>query len=182
MEPNKAKRTIVFIICIATILVFLCLALLFHWIRLPWEKKKTEMPRETVYYVETYITPTPTEIPAPAPAPTPGPDDLKGTSNSLYHPKEESYLPHYETMIVNPQSGKSNVYLQLKPERIVNSTDALMKLNKNMIVTALAKENGYTLVLVQEGVAGWVKTQELETLNYDNTFKDSEVGTSEKSL
>ena len=43
-----------------------------------------------------------------------------------------------------------------------NDRDAIMKLKANTVVTALAKENGYTLVLVQEGVAGWIRTFELD--------------------
>ena len=100
-------------------------------------------------------------VTVPEPEKTPGPDDLSGCSDKLYYPKSESYLSSYESMVVRPSSGDT-VYLQYKPEKIQYTTDAIMKLKANTVVTALAKENGYTLVLVQEGVAGWIRTFELD--------------------
>ena len=35
-------------------------------------------------------------------------------------------------------------------------------LEMDTVVTAVAKENGYTLVLLQDGVAGWVQTFDLK--------------------
>ncbi len=177
MEPKKVKLAITLTVIVALVLILICLCFLFDWIKFPpKEDPMTDMPAE-----ETADTPedTPDNIPEETPTgmpeeptadtpadtqteePKPGPDDLSGCSDKLYHPKSESYLGSYETMVIRPSSGDT-VYLQYKPQKIEYTTDAIMKLKANTVVTALAKENGYTLILVQEGVAGWVRTFELD--------------------
>ena len=146
MEPKKVKRAITITVVVALILILLCLCLFFDWIKIP--PKSTEQPEEPPVSEEPQ---PPTEEPEPEPMP----------SDKLYYPKSESYLSSYESMVVRPSSGDT-VYLQYKPEKIQYTTDAIMKLKANTVVTALAKENGYTLVLVQEGVAGWIRTFELD--------------------
>lgn len=164
MEPKKVKRAITITVVVALILILLCLCLFFDWIKIP--PKSTEQPEEPPVSEEPQppteeAEPEPEPMPEPEPEKTPGPDDLSGCSDKLYYPKSESYLGSYESMVVRPSSGDT-VYLQYKPEKIQYTTDAIMKLKANTVVTALAKENGYTLVLVQEGVAGWIRTFELD--------------------
>ena len=159
MEPKKVKRAITITVIVALILVLFCLCLLFDWFRFPSDS--AEQPEETVEPVETQVPSVePSMEPTPEPERGPSAEDLNGCSEKLYHPKTENYLEQYETMVVRPNSGDS-VYLQYRPEKIQYTTDAIMKLKENAVVTALAKENGYTLVLVQEGVAGWIRTYEL---------------------
>ncbi len=163
MEPKKVKRAIIITVVAALILILLCLCLFFDWIKIP--SKSTEQPEEPTVSEEpqppSEEPQSPGEEPQPEPEKTPGPEDLSGCSDKLYYPKAESYLDSYESMVVRPSSGDT-VYLQYRPEKIQYTTDAIMKLKANTTVTALAKENGYTLVLVQEGVAGWIRTFELD--------------------
>ena len=173
MEPKKVKLAITLTVIVALVLILICLCFLFDWIKFPpKEDPMTDMPSEETADApedmpEEMSTGAPEEPSADTPVdtqteePKPGPDDLSGCSDKLYHPKSESYLGSYETMVVRPSSGDT-VYLQYKPQKIEYTTDAIMKLKANTVVTALAKENGYTLILVQEGVAGWVRTFELD--------------------
>ena len=64
-------------------------------------------------------------------------------------------------MLTRAEKGDT-VYVQYRPEKREYSRDVIIELDNNTPVTAIAKENGYTLVLVKEGLAGWVPTQDLE--------------------
>ena len=148
MEPKKVKTATVITIVVAIVLILICLCLMFDWIKLPAmtngkAEPEPEPPTES------------TEPAEPVQANKPGEHDLRGGSEKLYHPEEESYLDDYKTMVVRPAEG-ATAYLQYKPEQIQYYTDAITKLEKDAKVTALAQENGYTLVLVQDGVVGWV--------------------------
>ena len=57
-------------------------------------------------------------------------------------------------------NGKVLMLLNTKPWEF--EYEIVMKLDGNTQVTALAQENGYTLVLYKEGVAGWVITTDLD--------------------
>ena len=118
-----------------------------------------DMDRERREVVHLPVdTPAATETPARKPSA----DDLKGSSDSLYHPKPENYLPEYQNMLTRAEKGDT-VYVQYRPEKREYSRDVIIELDNNTPVTAIAKENGYTLVLVKEGLAGWVPTQDLES-------------------
>jgi len=147
---------------VALLLIALCLCLMFDVIPLPEDAEETPA-------AETQTPAADTPAPAPsaeapketAPAKVPGVDDLKGCSDDLYHPKPENYLPAYQTMLTKASKG-STVHLTYEPRSWQYSREVILELDSNTEVTALAQENGYTLVLVKEGLAGWLPTYELE--------------------
>ena len=153
MEPKKANRAILITAIVALLLVLLCLCFLFEWI-----PQKAEEPKETTTEVTVVVTASPTPTPAKK---HPSADDLKGSSDKLVYPKETSYLKDYETYTVKPESGKTT-FLLYKPEKLKFTSDRILDLEIDTVVTAVAKENGYTLVLLQDGVAGWVQTFDLK--------------------
>ena len=153
MEPKKANRAILITAIVALLLVLLCLCFLFDWI-----PQKAEEPKETTTEVTVVVTASPTPTPAKK---HPSVDDLKGSSDKLVYPKETSYLKDYETYTVKPESGKTT-FLLYKPEKLKFTSDRILDLEIDTVVTAVAKENGYTLVLLQDGVAGWVQTFDLK--------------------
>ena len=153
MEPKKANQAILITVVVAALLVLLCLALLFGW----FSKKEEEPKDPSVITVEVTVSPKPTPTPT---AKRPSADDLKGSSDKLVYPKETSYLPDYETYTVMPESGKTT-FLLYKPKKLEFTSDRILDLEINTVVTAIAKENGFTLVKLQDGVAGWVQTYDL---------------------
>lgn len=161
MKRKKAILKIAIILLVALIIIGVCLCLLFDYnpFRREADPELTPEP-ETVTAAPTpaAATPEPTETPARKPSA----DDLKGSSDSLYHPKPENYLPEYQNMLTRAEKGDT-VYVQYRPEKREYSRDVIIELDNNTPVTAIAKENGYTLVLVKEGLAGWVPTQDLES-------------------
>ena len=155
MEPKKANRAILITAIAALLLILLCLCFLFDWI-----PQKEEEPKVTTTTKE--VTVVVTASPSPTPAKKhPSADDLKGSSDKLVYPKESSYLKDYETFSVKPESGKTT-FLLYKPEKLKFTSDRILDLEMDTVVTAVAKENGYTLVLLQDGVAGWVQTFDLK--------------------
>ena len=178
MEPEKAKRAIIITIVTAIILLAACVVILFSdqiFHRNQPEKEipveeVTKTPEPTVEIIPTPVeeateTPEPTAevspIPDPTAEPVPGPEALKGCSDSLQYPKEESYLKSFVSMITRANNS-NKVYLLYRPEKLVNSFDVMLTLDDGIPVTAIAKENGFTLVLLKDGVAGWIPTHDLE--------------------
>ena len=159
MTPEKAKKAIIIVLITALIIISVCLCLLFDYN--PFSKKDAaeEQPAASTEPAETAAAASPS--PPPSPAPVPSSKDLKGCSDDLYYPKAENYLPEYQSMITHASNGEK-IYLQYKPEPWQYYRETIIELENNTPVTAIAKENGYTLVLVKEGVGGWVLTHQLE--------------------
>ena len=155
MEPKKAKKAITITIIVAILLIALCLLFLFYVLPPEIQKdggKKAD-PKETVI-----VDPPPSEETQDD---GPSEADLRGCSENIYRPKESSYLDAYVSMNVHADTN-TRVYLQYRPEKYEGSSDVIMKMENGTVVTALARENGYTLVKVQAGVAGWIESQYLE--------------------
>ena len=150
MEPKKAKTAILITAIAAVLILALCLCVLFE---VPVFGKKTEPA----------ASPTPVALTA-EPTRKPSEADLAGTSEMLQHPDPSNYLDSYRPMITRTQNsnvnGKVLMLLNTKPWEF--EYEIVMKLDGNTQVTALAQENGYTLVLYKEGVAGWVITTDLD--------------------
>ena len=142
MEPKKAKTAILITAIAAVLILALCLCVLFE---VPVFGKKTEPAASPT---PVALTAEPTKKPV-EPARKPSEADLAGTSEMLQHPDPSNYLDSYRPMITRTQNSNVN-------------GKVLMKLDGNTQVTALAQENGYTLVLYKEGVAGWVITTDLD--------------------
>ena len=87
----------------------------------------------------------------------PGEDDLKGSSERLVHPNEESWLKDYETQYVKTKYGNL-AYLRYEPEENSDHYDTVSERDQ---VTALARQNGYTLVITENGLSGWVTSKVL---------------------
>lgn len=162
MEPKKARIAIALTIVIALAIISVCLCMLFDF--KPFEGKDEEADSTASPAPTMAVTATaePTAEATPEPSPVPGPSDLKGCSDDMYIPKSESYLPAYVDMMTYAEEEGGTVSLQYKPEKKEFSRHVIMELPHQTRVTAIAQENGYTLVLVKEGVAGWILTQELE--------------------
>ena len=160
MEPKKAKRAILLTIIVAILLITLCLLFLFDV--LPPNIQKNDGPEKPKVTPTATISPDPGgETPEPPEEEGPSETDLRGCSENIYRPKESSYLDAYVSMNVHADAN-TRVYLQYRPEKYEGSSDVIMKMEKGTVVTALARENGYTLVKVQAGVAGWIESQYLE--------------------
>ena len=163
MEPKKAKRAIVITVIVALLLIALCLLFLFDVLPLSFQKS-AEKPKTAAPSTATVSSSPGEETSEPEQTETeegPSEKDLKGCSEKIYRPKAGSYLSDYVSMNVHAD-GNTRVYLQYRPEKFEGSSDVIMKMEKGAVVTALARENGYTLVKVQDGVAGWIESQYLE--------------------
>ena len=157
MEPKKAKTAILITVIAAVLILALCLCVLFE---VPVFGKKTEPAASPTPVV---LTAEPTKKPV-EPARKPSEADLAGTSEMLQHPDPSNYLDSYRPMITRTQNsnvnGKVLMLLNTKPWEF--EYEIVMKLDGNTQVTALAQENGYTLVLYKEGAAGWAITTDLD--------------------
>ena len=101
------------------------------------------------------VTPTPAPAPTPTPEPTsrPGRADLAGCKSGLVWP--DSFADSYSTMYVQT-TGHYSAYLRLGPGKEYEHFSEVLEATA---VTVLATENGYSLCLVKQGVAGWVSCQ-----------------------
>lgn len=154
MEPKKARIAIIITVITALLIIALSLCFLFDFN--PF-RKKGQAEKPTVSSAEETLA----ETQAPVVSAKPSIDDLKGCSDQLYYPKADSYLQEYQPMVTR-SANRNVVFLQYKPEARKYYQDVIMEIENNTPVIAIAKENGYTLVLVKDGVAGWVLSQELE--------------------
>ena len=167
MDPKKVKTATIITVIVAVLIIALCLCWMLNVN--PFQKKASSAKpaSSSAGSITTQTDPAATSKPS-APNPKspsstkPGNDDLKGASDSLYRPKPENYLDDYVQMLVRVPADGTPVELLYKPEKRVYFSDIIIKLDNNAEVTAIAKENGYTLVLVKEGVAGWVFSANLE--------------------
>ncbi len=163
MEPKKAKRAIVITVIVALLLIALCLLFLFDVLPLNFQKS-AEKPKAAAPSTAAVSSSPSEETQEPAQTETeegPSEKDLTGCSEKIYRPKAGSYLSDYVSMNVHADPN-TRVYLQYRPEKFEGSSDVIMKMERGTVVTALARENGYTLVKVQDGVAGWIESQYLE--------------------
>ena len=152
MKPKKARTAIIITVVTALIIIAVCLCLLFSFNPLNIFEGKAE-PSKNASAADA--------APAVTEAPSPSVNDLRGCSDKLYLPKAESYLKSYRYMITRAsRDGAVNVLY--KPEPKVVYDDVLLMVEDNTKVKAIAQENGYTLILLKEGVVGWVLTYELE--------------------
>ena len=154
MEPQKAKRAIIITAVIAVLLLAVCVLLLLE----PWNAKKTSPDPSPAVVTAVIVgdTPTPTQKDK-----GPGSHDLVGASDQLQYPKEDSYLDSYQSMTIHVANA-NYTSLTYRPEKWQHTVDGIMRIDNGTVVTALAQENGFTLVKVQDGVVGWVETQNLE--------------------
>ena len=159
---RKLKMAKIITLLVALLLIAACLLLLFDVIPVGRSKVQKTVASSTSSTSSTVVI---NQAPLPAKKNAgPSAEDIKGASDKMQHPKADSYLPEYQEMKVTPQSG-NKTYLQYKTEKIQYVSDAIMSLAKDTAVTALAQENGYTLVMVQEGVFGWVQSFELTLID-----------------
>lgn len=158
MEPKKARMAIAITVITALLIITVCLFMLFDFN--PFSAFSSPEPEEET---TTESTEAP-QAPAQPSSAVPGPADLKGCSNDLYYPSPENYLPEYVAMITNSEEADT-VSLQYRPEKKEFSRHVIVEIPNNTPLIALAQENGYTLVLVTEGLGGWIVTQELDPYN-----------------
>lgn len=90
----------------------------------------------------------------------PGPEDLQGCNEQVQYPKSGSWLQNYETKYLKTKHGV-RAYLRYRPSSDLEYYDYVYESAR---VTVLARENGYSLVKTNEGMAGWVTS----SLLYDN--------------
>ena len=86
------------------------------------------------------------------PAPGPGEKDLRGCSDRLVHPDEGSWLDDYETQYVKTQYG-NRAYLRYAPEEESDHDEFVKEKDQ---VTVLARQNGFSLVITENRLIGWV--------------------------
>lgn len=104
-------------------------------------------------------TPSPTPAPTPKPTPTPkvpGPDDLRGCNESVVYPNG-TWLDNYETKYVKTKHGV-RAYLRYEPSA---DSGYYSYVYERDAVTILARQNGYSLVMTTDGMAGWVTSSVL---------------------
>ena len=99
-------------------------------------------------------TPAAAQTPASTPSPSPGPGekDLRGGSDRLVHPDEGSWLDDYETQYVKTQYG-NRAYLRYAPEDESDHDEFVKEKDQ---VTVLARQNGFSLVITENRLIGWV--------------------------
>ncbi len=91
---------------------------------------------------------------------TPGPRDLQGCNEQVQYPKPGNWLQNYETKYLKTKYGVC-AYLRYKPTA---DSDYYDYVYEKASVTVLARENGFSLVKSNEGMAGWVTS----SLLYDS--------------
>lgn len=127
-------------------------------------KKPPDPPQPPTSTSAVLESPTPT--PAPAQTPTPAPStqppksvpseaDLAGCDERLQFPS--SYLRDYETKVVKSHSG-NGVYLRLAPTSL---RIRICTIPDDTEVRVIAEENGYSLAIVADGLAGWITSDRL---------------------
>ena len=87
----------------------------------------------------------------------PSSDDLRGCNSRIASPAWYSWLDSYETKYVKTNHGIC-AYLRYEPSADSDYYDYVYEKDA---VTVLARENGYSLVKVKDGVAGWVTSSVL---------------------
>lgn len=103
---------------------------------------------------------------------SPGPKDLQGCNERVQYPKAENWLQNYETKYLKTKYGKC-AYLRYRPSSDSDYYDYVYERAK---VTVLARENGFSLVKSNEGMAGWV-TSSLLYDSYPGTVHDGQQTT-----
>lgn len=91
---------------------------------------------------------------------SPGPDDLKGCNEQIQYPKSGNWLESYETKYLKTRYGLC-AYLRYMPS---DTSDHYDYVYERACVTVLARENGFSLVKINDGMAGWVTS----SLLYDS--------------
>lgn len=177
MEPKKARLAITMTAIAAVLVIAVCLFFLLGP-ELGSGKSTTKKPNAAVAPAAQVVQPKPTEAPKEKVENPdfswvilefPGPDNLKGAADELVKPKIDNYLSAYELMYVYPEFVDEDedeeiefAYLLYAPEKKLYSRHVIIELPRYTPVLAIAKQNGYTLCLVQPGVVGWVRTELLE--------------------
>ena len=87
----------------------------------------------------------------------PSSDDLRGCNSRIASPEWYNWLDSYETKYVKTKHGVC-AYLRYEPSADSDYYDYVYEKDA---VTVLARENGYSLVKVRDGVAGWVTSSVL---------------------
>ena len=96
--------------------------------------------------------PSPTLYASLAPDSGPNQDDLLGSSSRLVHPDDGNWLDDYETQYVKTKYGNL-AYLRYEPKDDSDTFGDVLEKDK---VTVLARQNGFSLVMTENKVAGWV--------------------------
>ena len=99
----------------------------------------------------------------------PSSDDLKGCNSKVVSPAWYNWLDSYETKYVKTKHGVC-AYLRYEPSSDSDYFDYVYEKDE---VTILARENGFSLVKVTDGVAGWVTSSVLVDSYPSSNGKDS---------
>ena len=127
-------------------------------------KKPPDPPQPPTSTSAVLESPTPTPAPAQTqtsapstqpPKSVPSEADLAGCDERLQFPS--SYLPDYETKVVKSHSG-NGVYLRLAPTSL---RIRICTIPDDTEVRVIAEENGYSLAIVADGLAGWITSDRL---------------------
>lgn len=166
MEPRAAKKAITVTVIIAAMIVLICVGGLVYvndLIDFSTDSEETA-EEETDETAEGAVPAVPGEDPAAMAVP--GIADLQGASKDLKQPESGNYLPAYETLVVRAE-GKDSTPMLYEQKAPQYSREIITTLPNKTIVTAVARENGYTLVKYKDGVVGWVLTQDLDAGSAD---------------
>ena len=107
------------------------------------------------------LTAEPTSVPtaAPTPVPTerphPSEKDIAGMRLPFVAPKQDSWLSDYEIVYAKPSHKGRGIFLLNSPS---NFNFICGVVYTGAPQTALARENGHTLIRTDDGRLGWVKT------------------------
>ena len=87
---------------------------------------------------------------------------MKGFDKKVKVPESSSWLDHYETKYVKTKNGIA-AYLRYKPKSSTtnNIPDKNNCVYERTEVTVLARENGYSLVMIEPGFGYWVTSSVL---------------------
>ena len=160
MKPEKAKIAIIVTIIIALLGIAVCGFFLYREYNQPVQEEAEEPVSEAEEASETAAETSPEEPAPAAEVAKPNVNDLAGCSDKLQHPKSTSYLETYEKAKIAPKQGDTAAAL-VRPQKQEWNADVITYLNRGDTVTVLARENGYSLVKVSDGVAGWVISTDL---------------------
>lgn len=120
----------------------------------------TPSPATTPPAISDTLPPTPTPTPTPTPKPATHEDEMADGDARVVYPDESSWLSEIESKYVRSEKGNCIILRWRLDEHFDYSGDnLLMRVPEGTLVEVLARQDGFSLIKVQDGVVGWVPSR-----------------------
>lgn len=116
----------------------------------------TTPPATTPPVISATLPPTP----EPIEKPTTHKDEIVDCDDRVVYPDESSWLSEIESKYVRSEKGNCIILRWRLDEHFdYNGDNLLMRVPEGTLVEVLARQDGFSLIKVQDGVAGWVPSR-----------------------